>query len=728
MEEQMKKSMLLVAAVLLICTLLQADIMPPGTLKPTLESSQGIIMPRTREVPAYTFTRTPQSIIVNYYDYMIGSYSSLPLRVIPSSAGGGYFMTYHGRRQPTSTRRVFYTYMDASGNVISNNEIISVQNHEGFPSMVIDPVSGKPLYAWHANADADANLEVQFVSDAFMEGFSGLWNDIQLTADAPTTITAPNGTITTDNEFIWPTATIGPSPIAGKRRIYISQRNYVSHAVNASPSENVYIAYADFDGDMIEQGIPLVWNHTTLPEYDAWNVDTVQFRRPSSSIAADEAGNIYYIGYHVAMDADSNGLNEPDLDVFICPNYGEGTWSRVTRSSNLPVYNPPATPGGTAGYYTDPDNGEIPYTNDQLFFQAANSSHINAVVDRHGRVHALALWALSTYNDYYYPALQFVKQMVYDPGTQQIQVKDLYPQKDPEDTFNQTFMPWDIEAPWGEVDEYGGDATSGYYPLMVTDWPFPHWDQTAHTDAMMFHYNGVRISPANDQGMMVAVWQNAERARMFNYYSDTDYAQFANTPEIYIAVSPNNGNDWSEPIILNNVETPEFSGLKPMYVYPADQVIYTGMQGTSKVGKIGLMFYDDYTWGSNVNAPAYHPTPDGGQVMFTEMQIVFPPFTDNDDPISAPAVQLLHPNFPNPFNPSTTINFDMPKAGNARLSVYNVKGQLVRSLVNEDRGFGSHSVVWNGMDDNGNTVPSGIYFYRLSTDNHTETRKMMLMK
>jgi len=228
--------------------------------------------------------------------------------------------------------------------------------------------------------------------------------------------------------------------------------------------------------------------------------------------------------------------------------------------------------------------------------------------------------------------------------------------------------------------------------------------------------------------MMVAVWQNAERARMFNYYSDTDYAQFANTPEIYIAVSPNNGNDWSEPIILNNVETPEFSGLKPMYVYPADQVIYTGMQGTSKVGKIGLMFYDDYTWGSNVNAPAYHPTPDGGQVMFTEMQIVFPPFTDNDDPISAPAVQLLHPNFPNPFNPSTTINFDMPKAGNARLSVYNVKGQLVRSLVNEDRGFGSHSVVWNGMDDNGNTVPSGIYFYRLSTDNHTETRKMMLMK
>ena len=724
----MKKTLLLVAAVLLVCTLLQADIMPPGQIKPTLESPRGISMPGTREVPAYTFTRVPNSIIVNYYDYMIGAYSSLPLRVIPSSAGGGYFITYHGRRQATSTRRVFYTYMNPQGDVISNNEITSVQNHEGFPSMVIDPVSGKPLYAWHANADADANLETQFVSDAFMAGFAGLWNDIQLTADAPTTITAPNGTVTTDNEFIWPTMTIGPSPIAGKRRVYISQRNYISHAANGSPSENVYIAYTDFNGDDIESGVPLVWNHTTLPEYDAWNVDTAEFRRPTSSITADMSGNIYYIGYHAAMDLDNNSLDEPDLDVFICPNYGEGTWSRMTRYSKLPAWNPNSAPSDTTGYYTDPDNGDIPYGDNEIFFQIANSSHMNSVVDQRGRVHTTALWALSAYNDYYYPALQFVKHMVYNPDSNQIQVNDLYPQKDPSDTFNQTFMPWDTEAPFGEVDEYGDDGAGGYYPLMVTDWPFPHWDATAHTDAMMFHYNGVRISEANDHGMMAAVWQDSQRARMFNYYSDTDYSQFANTPEIYISVSPNNGDTWSEPIVLNNVETPELAGRKPMYVYPADKVIFTGMQGNQEVGKLGILFYDDYTWGSNVNAPAYHPTPDGGEVVFMELQIVFPYGVDSDDPVVTPAPSILHPNFPNPFNPSTTISFDMPKSGHARLSVYNVKGQLVRALLNEQRGFGSHSVVWDGTDANGNTVPSGLYFYRLNTDNHSETRKMMLMK
>jgi len=245
---------------------------------------------------------------------------------------------------------------------------------------------------------------------------------------------------------------------------------------------------------------------------------------------------------------------------------------------------------------------------------------------------------------------------------------------------------------------------------------------------MLFHYNNTKISDANDEGMMVAVWQNADRARMFNYYSDTDYSAYANTPEIWISVSPNNGALWSEPIVLNNVDTPELAGKKPMWAYPADQVIFTGMQGNQKVGKIGLMFYDDYTWGSNAITPSYHPTPDGGEVMFMELQIVFPYGVDNDDPAVTPTQNLLGQNYPNPFNPSTTISFTMPKTANVNLSIYNVKGQLVNTLVNGSKAFGNHSVVWNGKDVNGNDVPSGIYFYRLSTDDSVETKKMMLMK
>ncbi|HQQ68383.1 MAG TPA: T9SS type A sorting domain-containing protein, partial [Candidatus Cloacimonadota bacterium] len=259
-------------------------------------------------------------------------------------------------------------------------------------------------------------------------------------------------------------------------------------------------------------------------------------------------------------------------------------------------------------------------------------------------------------------------------------------------------------------------------------YPFPHWDNSLHTDAMMFHYNNIKISEANGEGMMVAVWQDSRRALEANVNSDPDYASFAQVPEIYISVSPNNGDDWSEPIILNSVETLEFAGIKPMWVYPADKVLYVGEEDGHKVGKIGMMFYNDYTWGANAISPPAHPTNDGGEVMFMELQITFPIAGSNANGTAPAVTKMLNPNFPNPFNPETTISFDMPKAGNARLDVYNVKGQLVKTLFNGTAPYGKTSKVWNGTDNSGRAVTSGVYFYRLSTDNGNETRKMMLMK
>ncbi len=722
----MKRFLLFSLVLALIPAFVFADILPAGPLQPTLDSQPGLPRQALRNPPSYTFTKLPTSIIINYYDYMIGAYNGMPLRVIPQSAGGGYFMTYHGRRQATSTRRQFYTYIDVNGNIVNNNEITSVQNHEGFGTLAVDPVDGKPLYTWHSNADADANNEVEFTSDAFIAGIAGLFNDISLAADAPTTIVTPGGITTTDNEFIWPTMVIGPSPVANKRRVYVAMRNYVTHS-NAIPVENAYIAYADFNGTDIENGVPMVWNHVTIPDQDTWNADTTTSRRPSGTITADNAGNLYFAGHHNTWDAESNGISEPDLDVWICPNYGQGTWTYFNGDGNIPTWNPNTAPTDTTGYYTDPDNGDIPYGDGSIYFAQSNNGHYNVIIDSDGNIHVPGVWALNSYNGYYYPALQFVKEYVFNVNSHTYTIRDVYPQKPAEDTFNATFTPWDVEAPWGVEDGWSGDATNGYYPNIITGWPFPHWDSAAHTDAMMFHYNGVRVSQPNDQGMMVCVWQDSERARMYNYYSDTDYSAFANTPEILISISPNSGGYWSEPINLNNVETPQMAGLKPMYVYPADSVIFTGVQGESNVGKIGLMFYNDYTWGSNVNAPAYHPTADGGETMFMELQIVFPQLA-SDDPVLAPAPKILRQNFPNPFNPETTISFDLPRSAAANLSVYNTKGQLVKTLADGVLEFGRQSFVWNGTDSFGNPVASGLYFYRLTTDGQSESRKMMLLK
>ncbi|MCB5246763.1 MAG: T9SS type A sorting domain-containing protein, partial [Candidatus Cloacimonetes bacterium] len=102
---------------------------------------------------------------------------------------------------------------------------------------------------------------------------------------------------------------------------------------------------------------------------------------------------------------------------------------------------------------------------------------------------------------------------------------------------------------------------------------------------------------------------------------------------------------------------------------------------------------------------------------------------DSSDPqIPALAAPALSQNYPNPFNPETTIRFSLPESGEADLAVYNLKGQKVKSLVSQALPAGDHSVVWNGRDELGQPVASGIYHCRLSYAGQTVLRKMVLAK
>jgi len=88
----------------------------------------------------------------------------------------------------------------------------------------------------------------------------------------------------------------------------------------------------------------------------------------------------------------------------------------------------------------------------------------------------------------------------------------------------------------------------------------------------------------------------------------------------------------------------------------------------------------------------------------------------------------LRQNYPNPFNPSTTIDYYLPRHSHVTLSIFDVNGQRVRSLVDRPVRLGHHSVVWNGVDDNGNRVSSGVYFYRLRVGNKVITKKLVVVK
>jgi len=93
-----------------------------------------------------------------------------------------------------------------------------------------------------------------------------------------------------------------------------------------------------------------------------------------------------------------------------------------------------------------------------------------------------------------------------------------------------------------------------------------------------------------------------------------------------------------------------------------------------------------------------------------------------------PVAYKLGSAYPNPFNPSTTINFALPADGHANLSVFDLAGRLVKTLVNSNMNAANHTVVWNGDDDSGRKVSSGTYYYRLTADGFAETRKMSLIK
>ncbi len=111
-----------------------------------------------------------------------------------------------------------------------------------------------------------------------------------------------------------------------------------------------------------------------------------------------------------------------------------------------------------------------------------------------------------------------------------------------------------------------------------------------------------------------------------------------------------------------------------------------------------------------------------------ETQFSFYPQEQEDETSSVNKDILVSSNYPNPFNPTTTINFNLPSESNVSVEVYNVKGQKVKTLVNHKMIAGNNSVVWNGNDSNGNKVSSGIYFYKVSTDQTSVMKKIMLLK
>ncbi|MDP8232823.1 MAG: T9SS type A sorting domain-containing protein, partial [Candidatus Zophobacter franzmannii] len=89
----------------------------------------------------------------------------------------------------------------------------------------------------------------------------------------------------------------------------------------------------------------------------------------------------------------------------------------------------------------------------------------------------------------------------------------------------------------------------------------------------------------------------------------------------------------------------------------------------------------------------------------------------------------LSGNYPNPFNPTTTISYSVASNNeNVEIAIYDIRGRRIRTLINKQISRGEHEIIWDGNDENSQSVASGVYFYRLSTESKTISKKMVLLK
>lgn len=96
--------------------------------------------------------------------------------------------------------------------------------------------------------------------------------------------------------------------------------------------------------------------------------------------------------------------------------------------------------------------------------------------------------------------------------------------------------------------------------------------------------------------------------------------------------------------------------------------------------------------------------------------------------ISTPKSYLLHQNYPNPFNPETWIKYELPKSGKVLIKVINILGQEVRTLVAQDKPAGRFEVLWDGKDNAGHRMSSGVYLYRMEAEDFVQTKMMLLLQ
>lgn len=707
----MKRVALIMTLLVLVVSLFANDLQQPNKVaKETENFRTRVVETSHRDAPAVSFAVDPVEVATSFYDYMPGGYNTTPLRSqgefsAPNNydAGGQYF-TYMYMENAGSERRVYYSYIDNNGVISTAAPVSSTNMREGFPGIAIDPVTGNPFVSWHANTDGDALYECPLTFDTFnIVGSPGLWSTPFNLIDNPM---EEAGVFADLGDYIWPVINIGPSPDPDKRRVHIY--------ANFAPSDggvaeyNCIYGYADVYFD--SGSFAMVFDEWTFQTFPVWDdYQTGEVKRVIKEIAVSPVdGKVVFVG--------SAGS---DMFAMYSDSYGE-TFEYREFDFKIPVDNPQ---NGDGTYYFLNEDGTPAVT---FIEPDADGSHFNAVfTDDAKKIVFMSAMSINTEESSaggsYYPGIFHPKMFVYDTVADEYTFSDLQVTGlDPND--DQPMIAWDLDED-GAVDEYYTDEAQTVYFADV--WPTYFYAGDAQGGS--FHESLFKTTAY--ENWVVTVFQDGRNLRQA-YNENEDYMDWAETPEIAIAVSGDYGMTWSDVTYMNALATDEnyhagLAGMTPTYVYAGDTI--TPIDETH--GTLPIAFYDDNSYGSFQGTNAYGQ-PNGGTLMYAVLDVDFlvPLVPVSSEETTVPEMITSVKNYPNPFNPTTTISYELKAASNVSVEVFNSKGQKVNTLVNEFKSEGPQSVTWTGNDSNGKAVSSGIYFYKLSTETSTTTKKMVLMK
>ena len=690
----MRKTILYFLFCVFILFLFSDEIQKPIKKSKPLNTIKGRLPERSRDVPDHEFLIEPTDLMMTYYDYMPGSYNGIPVCVQPEIShpngyeAGGVYIVYHAKATTSSNRRLYYNCINNEG-IISDYATVAIDDiWEGYAGIDIDPVTADPLVVWHRQ-DEDHYDVISSCNMFHINGVSSSWSDPMIIIDNPYDLINP------DDEFMWPSVQIGPSPDPDKRRAYIYAQNAEYNTPSGNPSGNILLVYADFDAEDLESQSDLDWTYRTIPLLDQWHNEE-PWTRPFLTMIVSDDGKVAFIGRSISDDE----LFDENVFVFLNHNYAEEEFVYYSEDFRFDVENP------------FPDD---PY---EFYFTFSNCTHFNAMFkENNSKITFEGNFGLygedpDGENDVYFPYYVYPKVFTFDLVSEEFAFFDLYPQgANPDD--NNPMLPWDLNEDGipDSLDDNGNIVS-------VQGWPFCY-----HDNDMSFLSNYFHIVKNEERNWLAAVWSDGLKSKLANE-GETGYEEWAAVPEITICISNNNGETWSDPIFLNSLETPELDEMIPYFIYPGDLIDDLG----DNHGKLHLFFLDDYVYGFGGGWFFGN-----GMLKYAALDIDFG-FDSAVDEIETYSAEIVLQSYPNPFHSSTTISFNVTQNSNfLNLEIYNIKGQKVKTLECNIRDIAAstrliHSITWNGTNDNGQSLSSGIYVMKLENDRDTITKKITLIR